>query len=256
MLNIDSDQISIAIDLDQGARLASVQWRDMQFVVPFRGQDLTWGWFAMAPFAGRIKNGVVRDLKGNEYQLPTNFDPPHALNGLAVLSSWEDLGGGRQFLELSSPYDGATVTQSYEILDNAIRWSLEYEANGCELPVTLGFHPWFAREIGKGDSAELSFKANKMFKRSSDQIPTGELISPSSPPPWDDTFVEILGTPEIIWTGAAKVTVESDTHYWHIYDQDEDGICIEPVTAPPDAQNLKIQGESYIECLITFSEDF
>ena len=98
MLNIDSDQISIAIDLDQGARLASVQWRDMQFAVPFRGQDLTSGWFAMAPFAGRVKNGVVRDLKGNEYQLPTNFDPPHALNGQAVLSSWEDLGGGRQFL--------------------------------------------------------------------------------------------------------------------------------------------------------------
>ena len=209
----------------------------------------------MAPFAGRVKNGVVRDLKGNEYQLPTNFDPPHALNGLAVLSSWEDLGGGRQFLELPTPYESATVTQSYEILDNAIRWSLEYEANGCELPVTLGFHPWFAREIGKGDSAELSFKANKMFKRSSDQIPTGELIPPSTPP-WDDTFVEILGTPEIILPGAAKVTVESDTPYWHIYDQDEVGICIEPVTAPPDAQNLKIQGESYIECLITFSEDF
>jgi aldose 1-epimerase len=209
----------------------------------------------MAPFAGRVKNGVVRNLKGVEYQLPTNFDPPHALNGLAVLSSWEDLGGGRQFLELPSPYDGATVTQSYEILDNAIRWSLEYEANGCELPVTLGFHPWFAREIGKGDSAELSFKANKMFKRSGDQIPTGELTTPSTPP-WDDTFVEVLGTPEIIWPGGAKVTVESDTSYWHIYDQDEDGICIEPVTAPPDAQNLKIQGESYIECLITFSEDF
>ena len=43
MLNIDGDQISVAIDLDQGARLASVQWRDMQFVVPFRGQDLTLG---------------------------------------------------------------------------------------------------------------------------------------------------------------------------------------------------------------------
>ena len=87
MLNIDSDQISIAIDLDQGARLASVQWRDMQFVVPFRGEDLAWGWFAMVPFAGRVKNGVVRDLKGNEYQLPTNFDPPHALIGQAVRSS-------------------------------------------------------------------------------------------------------------------------------------------------------------------------
>ena len=254
MLNIDGDQISIGIDLDQGARLASVQWRDMQLVVPFRGQDLTWGWFSMSPFAGRIKDGVIKDAKGNKYQLPTNFDPPHALLGFGALSSWEDLGGGRQFLELPSPFSGATVTQSYEILDNAIRWSVDYEANGCGLPVTLGFHPWFAREIGKGDSAELVFKAKKMFKRSNDQIPTGELISPSTQP-WDDTFTEILSTPEIIWPGAARVTVESDTPYWHIYDQDEDGVCIEPVTAPPDAQNLGIQGESYIECLITFTED-
>ena len=35
MLNIDGEQISIGIDLDQGARLASVQWRDIQFAVPF-----------------------------------------------------------------------------------------------------------------------------------------------------------------------------------------------------------------------------
>jgi aldose 1-epimerase len=41
-----------------------------------------------------------------------------------------------------------------------------------------------------------------------------------------------------------------------VYSQDEDGICIEPVTAPPDAQNLGIPSENYIECLITFSEDF
>jgi aldose 1-epimerase len=40
-----------------------------------------------------------------------------------------------------------------------------------------------------------------------------------------------------------------------IYSQDEEGICIETVTAPPDAQNLGIQGDSYIECLITFTED-
>ena len=66
MLNIDGDQISIAIDLDQGARLASVQWRDMQFVVPFRGQDLTWGWFSMSPFAGRIRDGIIKDKKDEE----------------------------------------------------------------------------------------------------------------------------------------------------------------------------------------------
>ena len=254
MLNIDGDQISIAIDLDQGARLASVQWRDMQFVVPFRGQDLTWGWLSMAPFAGRIKDGIIKDSKGNKHQLPNNFDPPHALIGYGAQSSWEDIGGGRQFLELPSPFNGAAVTQSYEILDNAIRWSLDYEANGCDLPVTLGFHPWFAREIGKGDSAELLFAANKMFKRGDDYLPTGEIISPTQPP-WDDTFMEIKGVPEIVWPGAARLTMECDTPYWMVYSQDEDGICIEPVTAPPDAQNLGIQGERYIECLITFTED-
>ena len=255
MLNIDGDQISIAIDLDQGARLASVQWQDMQFAVPFRGQDLTWGWFSMAPFAGRIKDGIIKDSKGNKHQLPNNFDPPHALIGYGAQSSWEDIGGGRQHLELPSPFNGATVTQSYEILDNAIRWSLEYEANDCDLPVTLGFHPWFAREIGKGDSAELLFAANKMFKRGDDYLPTSEIISPTQPP-WDDTFMEIKGVPEIIWPGAARLTMECDTPYWMVYSQDDEGICIEPVTAPPDAQNLGIQGDSYIECLITFNEDY
>jgi len=254
LLNIDGDEISISIDLDQGARLASVKWRDMQFAVPFRGQDLTWGWFSMAPFAGRIKGGIIKDSKGKKYQLPNNFDPPHALIGYGAQSSWEDIGGGRQFLELPSPFNDATVTQSYEILDNAIRWSLDYEANGCDLPVTLGFHPWFAREIGKGDSAELLFAANKMFKRGDDYLPTGEIISPTQPP-WDDTFMEVKGVPEIIWPGAARLTMECDTPYWMVYSQDEDGICVEPVTAPPDAQNLGIQGDTYIECLITFTED-
>jgi aldose 1-epimerase len=67
--------------------------------------------------------------------------------------------------------------------------------------------------------------------------------------------MEIKGVPEIIWPGAARLAVECDTPYWMVYSQDDEGICIEPVTAPPDAQNLGIQGDSYIECLITFNED-
>ena len=71
MLNIDGDQISIGIDLDQGARLTSVQWRDMQFAVPFRGQNYTWGWFSMVPFAGRIRDGIIKDKKAKSinYQI-------------------------------------------------------------------------------------------------------------------------------------------------------------------------------------------
>jgi aldose 1-epimerase len=226
----------------------------MQFAVPFRGQSLTWGWFSMVPFAGRIRDGIIKDSMGNKYQLPNNFDPPHALIGFGATSSWEDLGNGAQYLELPSPFIGASVTQRYEILDNALRWSLDYEANGCDLPVTLGFHPWFARDIGKGETAEIIFKANKMFKRGEDNLPTGELISPT-PPPWDDTFIEVIGTPEIVWPGAARLTMDFDSAYFMLYSRDEEGICFEPVTAPPDAQNLRVQGDTYIETLITFSED-
>jgi aldose 1-epimerase len=255
MLNIDGDQISISIDLDQGARLTSLQWMDMEFVLPFRGQNYTWGWFAMAPYSGRIRNGVIRNSKGEEIQLPTSIDPPHALIGFGASSSWEDIGNGAQLLQLPPPFNGASVTQRFEILDDAIRWSLDYEAVGCDLPVTLGFHPWFPRDIGKGGGAEIKFQANKMFERGSDYLPTGRLITPKDEP-WDDTFTELIGGAEIIWPGAAKVSMESDSPYLMIYSQDQEGICLEPVTAPPDAQNLGIIGNTYIETLITFSEDY
>jgi aldose 1-epimerase len=50
--------------------------------------------------------------------------------------------------------------------------------------------------------------------------------------------------------------MEFDSPYLMIYSQDDEGICFEPVTAPPDAQNLGISGDTYIETLITFSEDY
>ena len=167
MLNIDGDQISIAIDLDQGARLASVQWRDMQFAVPFRGQDLSWGWFSMVPFAGRIKDGIIKDSKGSKYQLPNNFDPPHALIGYGAQSSWEDIGGGRQHLELPSPFNGATVTQSYEILDNAIR----YSPRGSRIALTVSLLDstklrLLIRDYGSGISNDLQATIFKQFASS------------------------------------------------------------------------------------------
>jgi len=251
LLHIDGEQISIAIDLDQGARLASLQWRDMEFVIPFRGNDYNWGWFSMVPFAGRIKNGIIRDSSGNKIQLPTIIDPPNALIGLGASASWEDIGNGSQYLELPSPFNGTSVIQRFEILDDAIRWSLRYEPSECDLPVTLGFHPWIPRDIGKGKLAQLNFKSNKMFKRGDDLIPTGDLIDPH-PQPWDDTFTQIVGIPEIIWPGVAGMRFEFDSPFVMIYTHDDEAICVEPVTAPPDAQNLGLIGENDIEMLITF----
>jgi aldose 1-epimerase len=92
-----------------------------------------------------------------------------------------------------------------------------------------------------------------MFERGSDYLPTGKLIAPSNGP-WDDCFTEVRGVPKVIWEDALSISIECDSPYWVVYDQDADGVCVEPQTAPPDAANLGITGDSYIEALFVFDE--
>jgi len=254
MQNIDGSEISIAIDLDQGARIASMQWRDLQFALPFRGTPLSWGWYGMAPWAGRINDGLITGADGTEHLLPTQWMFPHAIHGFGFTSSWEDIGKGRARLELPDPYGGAVVEQTIEILDDAVRWILEYEANGCDLPAWLGFHPWFPRELSRGGEAEVEFSAGRMMQRGENGLQNGKFMTPT-PEPWDDCFVDVKGTPSVLWPGAARLTVESDAPYWVVYTEDPEGVCIEPQSAPPNASNIGIEGEHYIEALFTFSEE-
>jgi aldose 1-epimerase len=249
---IDDAEFQVAIDLDGGGRITSIQWRDMEFTVPFRGSVLTNGWYPMAPWAGRIKDGLIKSASGVEHQLPTNIDPPHAIHGFGFTSSWQEIGPGRSLLHLPKPYMGATVEQTIEVLDDAIRWSLEYDDNGCDIPVWMGLHPWFARDLGRGASAGIEFAAEKMLLRDLSGLPTGELVTPPAPP-WDDAFTQLRGTPAVIWEDVARIDIESDAPWWVVYTEDSDGVCIEPQTAPPDAVNLGISGENYIEALFVFS---
>ena len=250
---IDDAEFQIAIDLDGGGRMTSIKWRELEFAVPFRGSPLTNGWYPMAPWAGRIRDGIIKSAAGSEFQLPTNIDPPHAQHGFGFTSSWQEIGPGRSLLHLPKPYGGATVEQTIEVLDDAIRWSLEYDANGCDLPAWLGMHPWFVRDLERGGSAEIEFSAGTMLKRGDDGLPTGERISPT-PEPWDDAFTNIVGTPAVVWEDVARIDIESDAAWWVVYTEDSDGVCIEPQTAPPDAANLAISGEHYLEALFVFSE--
>lgn len=250
---LDGGEISIAIDMDQGARIASLRWHELDFVVPFRGGILTWGWYAMAPWAGRIRDGLITDGNRKTHQLPTAFDPPNAIHGFGLTESWREIGEGRALLELPAPYLGATVEQKIEILDNAMRWSLEYEPGDCDLPAWLGFHPWFPRELERGGSAEIEFNAEKMFVKDKEGLPNGEFTEPGRGP-WDDCFTEIRGTPSIVWEDVVQISIESDAPYWVVYNEDSDGVCIEPQTAPPDAANLGITGENYLEALFVFDE--
>lgn len=250
---IDNGELSLEIDVDQGARISSINYRGFECAVPFRGETLTWGWYSMAPWAGRIRDGKISDSRGDFFQLPTNLAPPHAIHGLTLTSSWQEISKGTFEVEFPHPFGGARLEQRFVLLDNALRWSLEYETGDLDIPFWLGMHPWFPRELNRGGPAEIEFSAEKMFERGSDYLPTGKLVVPSEEP-WDDAFVNVRGTPKIVWEDALQISIESDAAYWVVYSQDAEGICIEPQTAPPDAANLGISGDSYLEALFVFEE--
>ena len=251
---IDDAEFQINIDLDNGARISSLLWRDMQITVPFRGSVLNYGWYALGPWAGRVRDGLIKDSSGKVFELPTNIDPPHAIHGFGFTSSWQDIGPGRALLQLPAPYDGATLEQRIEVLDDAIRWSLEYDDNGCALPAWLGLHPWFARDIGAGSELELIFNPGKMLQRDKDGMPTGEMVSPPKGP-WADAFTEVRGVPSIVYEDVLQIDIESDAPWWVVYTEDSEGICVEPQTAPPDAANLNLipRDANYIEALFIFN---
>jgi aldose 1-epimerase len=92
-----------------------------------------------------------------------------------------------------------------------------------------------------------------MFERGSDYMPTGKLINPT-PPPWDDAFTQVRGVPTVSWEDVLQIKIESDAPYWVVYDQDPEGVCIEPQSAPPDAANLGITSDTYLEALFVFEE--
>jgi aldose 1-epimerase len=119
------------------------------------------------------------------------------------------------------------------------------------MPFWLGFHPWFPRDFDRGGSAEIEFAASKMFERGSDNLPTGKLINPTQPP-YDDAFSQVRGTPTVSWQDVLQIKIESDAPYWVVYDQDSEGVCIEPQSAPPDAANLGISSDTYLEALFIF----
>jgi aldose 1-epimerase len=193
MQYIDDAEFQINIDLDQGGRISSLIWREMQFTIPFRGTPNNFGWFPLDNF---FSNG-----------------------------SWQEIGPGRSRLHLPKEYKGATLEQSYEVLDDAIRWSLEYDPSESDIPVTLGAHAWFARDLERGGSAELEFKA-------------------STPAPWDETFSQVQGVPAIVWEDVARISIESYAPIWTINSVDSEAILVAPQST-----------EHYLEALFVFTEE-
>ena len=221
--------------------MASLRIGGREVLVTEGWGPIQWGAYPMAPFAGRIRDGRFT-FRGREVQLPLNL-PPHAIHGTVFERSWLITERTQDRLVLAIdlgpawPYRGA-VTQSIQLREDGLDATLRLEAEET-MPAALGWHPWFRRRLGDPTSAtvELILEPTSMFERDPDGLPTGSLVPPGARP-WDDAFTGLRTSPIVRWPGALEITLSSTAEIWVVYDEQPEGVCIEPQTAPPDAINL------------------
>jgi aldose 1-epimerase len=228
--------VALAIDADRGGRIARLAVHGLELLHgDERCGPLGWGCFALAPWAGRLRDGCFR-RGARSYWFSRNM-PPHAIHGTVFGRAWERLGEDTIRCELGPDWPfGGHAQQRFELDPDGLTVRLEVQAGEQAFEASAGLHPWFRRQLARGAPARLLFDAGLRYECDADGIPTGALIEPG-PGPWDDCFVGVVADPELCWEGALRLRISSSHAHWVVYDRPEHALCVEPWTAAPNALN-------------------
>jgi aldose 1-epimerase len=237
----------VRLDLRSGARLSSWKVHGTEILEQRTDENHPFGWgsYAMVPFAGRIKHGKFTYAERN-YELPIRLET-HAIHGVGFENTWTVLKQTSSMVIVGMrfsdpwPFEG-TVTHLVQLSNDRLIQQIAVVANEDQ-PVTIGWHPWFRREVEVGGSLQLHADMSKamMWERGDENIPTGKLV-PVKPRPWDDLFHGV-GALHFEWPGFLRIDVRHDCEEVMIYDPPH-AICIEPQSGPNDVFNRDI--ENYI----------
>ncbi|MGJ9412486.1 aldose 1-epimerase [Aeromicrobium sp. CF4.19] len=232
-LRAEQGPLSITVDPERGGRLLSFTAFGHELLstqsIPGVDDSVAHGCYPMVPWAGRIADARLR-THGREWPLPPSPDG-HALHGLGREAVWEQVGPLELEVPLGDPWPAAGRARlAYELADDRLHLRLRWDGEGPG--ASLGFHPWFRREVG-GAQAELELDRLDQVQRGADGLPTGRIVAPE-PGPWDDCFT-LAGPPRLTWPGVLGATLYSDADWWVVFTEPEHAVCVEPQTAPPDA---------------------
>ena len=246
MIELRAGAAKVAIDPASGGRVASLEIDGLELLVARVADPIGWGCYPMAPFAGRIRDGRF-DFGGRSWQLERNR-PPHAIHGTLLRAAWqrrEDercTGADAATLALEAPLGpgwpfAGRARSRFALTEADLAIDLAVHADDAPFPASIGWHPWFRRRLARGGAARLEITAAEVYRRDAAGIPTGERIAPP-PGPWDDCFTGLSAPPRLHWPGALRLTLESSSDHFVVYDEPEDALCVEPQSGPPDAPNL------------------
>jgi aldose 1-epimerase len=234
-VTLDSGVARVVVDLDHGARLASLVVEGRELLVTEGPSAFAWGCYPMAPWAGRVLRGLF-SFEGVEYQLPINMGD-HAIHGTVFDRPWEQDGNGGFVVDLGPdwPFSGH-VRQVIVPKDDSLELRLEVYSDGEAMPAACGWHPWFLRDLGAGKPVVVTLNAGFMDERDEEGMPSGHRVTPP-PGPWDDCFGGFTSPPVVEWPGLMRLVIDSSCDVYQVYTEEPHAVCVEPQTSPPNSLN-------------------
>lgn len=234
---LTAGDLTVVVDPTRGARIASWRWRDLELLVTDSPERFGSGSFVMAPWAGRIRQGIAT-FGDHRLDFPVE-DDGHALHGLVHDRRWTPVDQGTWRIELDEHewFSPLRLTQHIAVTADAVTTTLRVEAPVAEAPVTVGWHPWFRRQLdAHAATLELTLPPAKMLRRDEVGIATSHRVTVPDGP-WDDAFVEVDGPISVRWPDQVRVTVESDAPTTVVFTERDHAVCVEPQSGPPDEVN-------------------
>jgi len=243
------------IDPDRGGVLASLRVRGSELLLPPTDDWQPyprWGSFVMAPWVGPVADARLM-FRGRAYELTPN-EETHAVHGVVAGVRWDvdevtlDSATLVRGLDGLWPF-GGEVRQRAGIRPEAMELSLEVRATSSAMPVSAGFHPWFAR--GSGDVV-VRVRADRHLVHDG-PLPTGEiapvagLIDLRDGPPLGDRRIDAVyldtSAPAVLETSEIRLILDSDreTAVTVVYTPPE-AVCVERWSAWPDAHRFHDAG--------------
>ncbi|MFJ4922470.1 aldose 1-epimerase [Streptomyces sp. NPDC088725] len=254
-IRLAAGNAELTINPANGCRISSLSVDGTELL----RQGERYGCFPMVPWVGRIDHGQFRN-GGAVHQMPLN-SPPHAIHGTGRDTAWRrvrpraDVDESEQRSKAAFTYDLAEpwpytgrVTQTFELTPDSLSLALAVETYDTSFPAQAGWHPWFRRNLGGAD-ARVDFTAEWQEERGDDHLPTGRRIPPR-PGPWDDCF----GMPDgvdvtLTWPEQLELKVASRAEWVVLYDEQEEAVCVEPQSGPPNGLNTAPQFVTPLEPL-------
>ena len=237
MLSAPGSEASLAPGA--GGRIAALRVDGLDLLVTEGFGPFAWGAFAMVPWAGRLRDGILA-FEGATHELPRTM-PPHAIHGTLLETPWDVVEAGPTYALLAAPLGppwpfGGRAVHRVALGPDELVATLEVHAADLRFPAIVGWHPWFPRRLARGGAAILDLRAGSMLARGDDYLPSGDRVVPP-PGPWDDCFVDVAVPPIITWPGAIRLTISSDADHWVVYTMPDHALCVEPQTGPPNGLN-------------------